>query len=97
MYVLYLNNEEVSTPLFRAIRELNNYDFILKNTKTEEDYNYYKELYEKSKIEVSQQKENTTNEIRRQLKIIFPQVKNFDNLWWKIQNITNQGFYVKWE
>ena len=39
MYILYLNNEEVSIPLFRAIRELNNYDFILKNTKTEKDYN----------------------------------------------------------
>ena len=48
-------------------------------------------------MEVSQQKENITNEIHRQLKIIFPQVEYFDNLWWKIQNITNQGFYVKWE
>ena len=97
MYLLYLNNEEVSTPLFRAIIELNNYNFILKNTKTKEDYSYYKELYEKAKMEVSQQKENTTNEIRRQLKIIFPHIEHFDNLWWKIQNTTNQGFYVKWE
>ena len=97
MYILYLNNEEVSIPFFRAVRELNNYSFILENTKTEEDYNYYKELYEKAKMEVSQQKENITNEIHRQLKIIFPQVEYFDNLWWKIQNITNQGFYVKWE
>ena len=97
MYLLYLNNEEVSTPLFRAIIELNSYNFILENTKTEEDYSYYKELYEKAKREVSQQKENTTNEILRQLKIIFPQIEHFDNLWGKIQNITNQGFYVKWE
>ena len=97
MYILYLNNEEVSIPFFRAVRELNNYSFILENTKTEEDYNYYKELYEKAKIEVSQQKENITNEIHRQLKIIFPQIEHFNNLWWKIQNITNQGFYVKWE
>ena len=41
MYLLYLNNEEVSTPLFRAIIELNNYNFILENSITEEDYSFY--------------------------------------------------------